>query len=140
MENMEAREKSALGLDANVTALLGYIVWVIALVSIIMEKNNRFVRFHAIQSLAYQVSMAILFGALGILQAIMTVLFGVAAAAAGSSGGAGIGIIFSLLSVLIWLVVPLLAVIGVILAAVKAYQGQMFKLPIIGNLAEKWSA
>jgi uncharacterized membrane protein len=140
MENMEAKEKSALGLDANVTALLGYIIWVIALISIIMEKNNRFVRFHAIQSLAYQVSVGILFAVLGILQAILTVVFGVAAAAAGSAAGGAVGIIFYLLSLLIWMVVPLLALIGVILAAVKAYQGQMFKLPIIGNLAEKWSA
>ena len=139
MENMEARQKSALGLDANVTALLGYIIWVIALISIIMEKNNRFVRFHAIQSLAYQVAMGVLFAALGILQAILTVVFGVAAAAAGDVAG-GVGIIFTLLSVLIWMVVPLLALVGVILAAVKAYQGQMFKLPILGNLAEKWSA
>jgi uncharacterized membrane protein len=140
MENMESKQKSALGLDANVTALLGYIIWVIALISILMEKENRFVRFHAIQSLAYNVAIGVIFAALGILQAILTVIFGVAAAAAGSAAGGLIGIIFTLLSVLIWMVLPLLALIGIILAAVRAYQGQMYKLPIIGNLAEKWSA
>ena len=38
-------QKSALGLDGNVTALLGYIIWIIALVSLIIEKEtgNRFI-------------------------------------------------------------------------------------------------
>ena len=139
MENMESKQKSAIGLDGNLAALLGYLIWVIALVNIIIEKENRFVRFHAIQALAYHVALGIIFAALGIVQAILTIVLGVAASAAGSAGG-GIGILFTLLSGLIWLVVPLLALIGIIVAAVKAYQGQMYKLPVIGNLAEKWSA
>ena len=41
---------------------------------------------------------------------------------------------------LIWLVfwlIAMLCLVGLILAAVKAYQGKKFKLPIIGNIAEK---
>ena len=40
-----------------------------------------------------------------------------------------------------WLVVMVIflgAFIGMIFAAVKAYQGAMFKLPIIGGMADKW--
>ena len=130
--------KSALGLDGNVAALLGYIIWVIALISVIMEKENRFVRFHAIQALLYNAAFIVLYVVLAIVQIIITVVFGVAAAAAGDAGGA-IGLILSLISLLIWMVVPLIMLIGIILAAIKAYQGQMYKLPIIGNLAEKWA-
>jgi uncharacterized membrane protein len=41
----------------------------------------------------------------------------------------------SLLALIAWL--PLLG--GVIYAAYKAYGGEMAKLPIVGNLAEKWA-
>ena len=129
---------SALGLDGNVAALLGYIIWVIALISVIMEKENRFVRFHAIQALLYNAAFIVLYIALAIVQIVITVIFGVAAAAAGDAGGA-IGLVLSLISLLIWMVVPLIMLIGIILAAIKAYQGQMYKLPIIGNMAEKWA-
>ena len=40
---------------------------------------------------------------------------------------------------LLWLVFIVLYFLGLILAAVKAYQGTMFKLPIIGNMAAKWA-
>jgi uncharacterized membrane protein len=130
--------KSALGLDGNIAALLGYIIWIIALISIIMEKENRFVRFHAIQALLYNAAFIVLYIVLAIVQVVIGVVFGVAAAAAGDAGGA-IGLILSLISILIWMVVPVIMLIGIILAAIKAYQGQMYKLPIIGNMAEKWA-
>ena len=136
--SMNNTGKSALGLDGNVAALLGYIIWVIALISVIIEKENKFVRFHAIQALLYQAAMIVLFVVLAILQVIVMIIFGVAAAAAGDVGGV-VGLVVSLISGLIWIVVPLLALVGIILAAVKAYQGQMYRLPIIGNMAAKWA-
>lgn len=132
--------KAALGgLDGNVAALLGYIIWVIALISVIMEKENRFVRFHAIQALLYNAAFIVLYIVLAILQFFVMIIFGVAAAAAGEAGGM-VGLILWVFSLLIWMVVPVIMLIGLILAAVKAYQGQMYKLPIIGNMAEKWAA
>jgi len=130
--------KSALGLDGNVAALLGYIIWVIALISIIMEKENRFVRFHAIQALLYDAAFVVLYIVLAIVQVLVMALSVGAAAAAGDAGGA-IGLILWLISLLIWMVVPLIMLIGLIFAAVKAFQGQMYKLPIVGNMAEKWA-
>ena len=41
--------KSALGLDGNVAAAIGYPIGIIAIISLIMEKENRFVKFHALQ-------------------------------------------------------------------------------------------
>jgi uncharacterized membrane protein len=29
--------------------------------------------------------------------------------------------------------------VAVVFAAIKAYQGQLFKLPVIGDMADKWS-
>ena len=62
-----------------------------------------------------------------------------AASAASSSAGGAIGGIISMLFGLIWLVVILAYVGGLIFAAVKSYQGVLFKLPIIGNMADKFA-
>lgn len=128
--------KSALGLDGNVAAALGYPIGIIAIISLIMEKENSFVKFHAIQSLCFHVGMIILMIVLWILGVIMLV-GGAAASAATESGAVGglVGMLFGLL----WLVFIVLYFLGLILAAVKAYQGTMFKLPIIGNMAAKWA-
>jgi uncharacterized membrane protein len=128
--------KSALGLDGNVAAALGYPIGIIAIISLIMEKENRFVKFHALQSLCFHVGMVILMIALWIIGIVL--MFAGFAAAAATETGAAAGLA-SMLFGLLWVVFIVLYFVGLILAAVKAYQGAMFKLPIIGNLAAKWA-
>jgi uncharacterized membrane protein len=70
---------------------------------------------------------------------IIGIVLGVAAAAANSSAGSGLAGIFGLLSFLIWMLILVAYIGGLILAAVKAYNGLLYKLPIVGNLAEKWT-
>ena len=127
--------KSALGLDGNIAAALGYPIGIIALISLIMEKENRFVKFHALQSLLLHVAMIVLMIALWII-GVIVVIGGAAAAAATESGAVG-GLVGMLLG-LLWLVFIVVYILGLILSAVKAYQGAMFKLPIIGNMADNW--
>ena len=43
-------QKSALGLDGNITTLIGYLIPLVALILIFIEKDNKFVRFHSFQS------------------------------------------------------------------------------------------
>ena len=136
--------KSALGMDGNVAALLGYIFWPIALVNLIAEKDNQFVRFHAVQKLFFIlfniIIFFVLFFAFFILSFVIMLIAGVAASTAGDVGGA-IGMIISFIAMLIWIVLPLIfaliILLGLILCAVKAYQGEPFKLPIIGRFASK---
>jgi uncharacterized membrane protein len=68
---------------------------------------------------------------------IVLLIAGMAASAATNSGAAGglVGMLFGL----IWLVVIVAYIGGLILAAVKAYGGNYFKLPVIGNMAEKFA-
>jgi uncharacterized membrane protein len=129
--------KSALGLDGNVAAALGYPIGIIAIISLIMEKETRFVKFHALQSILLHVAVFVLMIAVWILTIVLAIA-GAAASAASSAGGA-VGGIVGLLFTLIWLVVVVAYIGGLIFAAVKSYQGNMFKLPIIGNMAEKWT-
>lgn len=129
--------KSALGLDGNIAAALGYPVGIIAIICLIMEKENRFVKFHALQSILLHVLFVILAIAVWLLTIVL--MIGAAAASAASSAGGAAGGIVGLLFSLVWLIVVVAYIGGLIFAAVKAYGGNYFKLPIIGNMAEKWS-
>lgn len=123
------------GLDPKVAAALSYI-WIVGLIFFFIEKENRFVRFHAMQSIIFGIANSVIMIALAILASILTVVFGVGGAMVGGGGGA----IMSLLVSLIWLlfsVAGLLLFLGLVFSAYKAYQGEKFKLPVIGNMAEK---
>jgi uncharacterized membrane protein len=123
--------KTALGLDANIGALLCYLGNLIcalgliySIIVLVTDKTNKLTRFHAFQS--------ILLSAVGIIIAfIFGTVFGVAAAA--NSG------ILSGLGGLLYMIVALAVFAGMVYSAIKAYQGEIFKLPIIGDLADKWS-
>lgn len=105
--------KTSLGLDKNISAFLCYLLgWVSGLVIILIEKKDSFVRFHAMQSI-------ITFGALTILSIISASML-------------------YFLSFIISLI-NLLGIVLWILLMVKAYQGEKFMLPVIGELAEGWS-
>lgn len=116
-------QKSALGLDANITALIGYIIWIVALIEVIIEKENKFARFHAFQALFYWAAVLIVYIGLIFIMAFLAFISGTLA---------------SLLSLLIFLF-GLAVLGGVIFLAVKSYQGETVKLPVIGEMAEKWS-
>jgi len=128
--------KSALGLDGNLAAALGYPIGIIAIICLIMEKENRFVKFHALQSILLHVAFIVVAIALWIIGFVL-IIAGVAAGAATSSGA--VGSLLGMLIGLIWLVVIVAYLGGLIFAAVKSYQGNEFKLPVIGNMAEKFA-
>jgi uncharacterized membrane protein len=111
-------DKTALGMDAKIASALGYPIGLIAIIMIIIEKENRFARFHAMQSLLFHVACIVIFIVLGILLAILSAI---------SSYLGILGLIFPLL----WLAY----FAGLIYCAYKAYQGELFKLPFIGDIA-----
>jgi uncharacterized membrane protein len=118
---METKDlgKTSTGIQANVAGLLSYVLgWVTGLIFFLIEKENKFVRFHALQSI-------IVFGALCVFQIVIGAFMAI--------GLSFIAPLFSLVTSL----VALLAVVLWILLMIKAYQGEMFKLPIAGDIAEK---
>ena len=125
--------KSSTGLDENVAALLTYIAtWVSGLVFFLIEKNSRLVRFHAMQ--------AILLGATAIVGAIIlwiawvvvTLVLAQIADILGTLSGLVIGLLIG--------VFYLGILVAWVMCLIKAYQGQFYKLPVLGNFAEKFSA
>jgi uncharacterized membrane protein len=128
-----APAKSSTGLDENIAALLSYVFgWVSGLIFFLIEKDSRLVRFHAMQSLLLN-AVAIVFGiAIWVLSFILLIITSQIS-----------GLLSTLISVITGLVAFVFFIgilIGVILCLIKAYQGQFFKLPIVGNFAEKFSA
>ncbi len=112
--------KTSTGLDQGVSVLLAYLFgWIGGLIFFLIEKENRFVRFHAMQSILLSVTFIVLWIALTI--------FGL------------IPVIGWLISVLLIPVMFLGNVALVIVLIVKAYQGQWFKLPVLGDYADKFS-
>jgi uncharacterized membrane protein len=126
MEN----QKSALGLDGNVTALIGYLIGIVALVLIFIEKDNKFVRFHAIQSVLWAVVFVVSIFAIVILGMILGFALGMVSE--------GLVMVVGLLAMLLYIGVFLGFFGGLIFAAIKAFGGAEFKLPIVGNMAQKW--
>lgn len=126
MQNMN--DKTALGLDANVGAMLCYlpvcgINLIYSIIVLVTDKTNKIVRFHAFQSLLLLAAYFV--GVVAVL-IVATVLAQIS------------GLLGGLFSILTWLFV--IAFIGLsIYGCIKAYQGGDFKLPIIGDLADKWS-
>ncbi len=117
------------GLDQNMAAMLCYLTMIccglgiiVSLVFFITEKTSRFVRFHALQALflaGLSIALSIVFSILQVI--LVSADLGVVAL--------GLGIIRLLIG---------LALLGVcILCGIKANQNQMFKLPVLGDLAEK---
>ena len=103
-------EKTSAGLDANVAAALTYLVgFVTGIFFLLVEKENKFVRFHAMQSTLVFAGIV----ALDILLQIIPILGAL---------------------VVIFIVIPASAVLWLLLMF-KAYQGEEFKLPLVGQMA-----
>ncbi len=134
MQNPPPGQQSSMGLAPNVAAALAYI-WIVGLIFFFIEKENRFIKFHGMQSVLYGALWFVVFIALMIVGFVLAVVGGVASAAAGDGGI--ISLLVWLISLVVWLIVPILYVGGLILGAVKGFQGQAFKFPLIGNMAEK---
>lgn len=129
MENYPATGKSAIGLDANLAAALGYPIGVLGLINFFIDKDNKFVRFHGIQSVLYSAIVGAVFTVVWILLAIIGMILSQISGAL----GALIGILYLLLF-LVFLVVWFGALLY---SGYRAYQGETFKLPVVGNFAEK---
>lgn len=112
------------GMTPNVAALLAYVVTPLtAILFLVLEPYNRdkFVRFHAFQSLFLGIAWVVLAIVLSIVTAIMGM----------------IPVVGWIIGVLLWPIF-LLAMFGLwILMMFKAYNNERFALPVIGKIAEQ---
>jgi len=107
----------------NLLAALAYITFIPATIFVLIEpfKRNRFIRFHSFQSIFLTAATIVIAFALRILYSVFTLIPVV---------GYLIAWLALAVAVLGWGILWLVLL-------VKAFQGQTFRLPFIGSLAEK---
>ena len=116
-ESIEAEQKQeksqdipSLNLPQNVACTLCYaLFWITGIIFLVLEKKDKAVNFHAIQSIVF-------FGGLALLSACLSWI-----PYAGGFFGAAIGIV----AFIFWIVLM-----------VKSYQGVIYKVPLAGDIAE----
>ncbi len=111
MNTTPSPEKSSTGLEANLAGALTYLLGPITgILFLVLEKDSKFVRFHAMQS-------TITFLALFV-----------------------VSVVLSMIPFLGWLVLVFVQLGSIVLwvfLMFKAFQGEKFKLPTIGDMAER---
>ncbi len=105
-------DKSSTGLNENIAGLLCYVLgWVSGIVFLLLERESKFVKFHAVQSI-------IVFGVLSVVNSALDWI---------PVLGLIVGIISGILAFVLW-----------ILLMVKASQGERYKIKWAGDYAERW--
>ena len=122
---------TSMGMAPNVAAGCSYIVtWITGLVFFLSEKQNKFVRFHAMQAICLGVLAAVL----GFVYSFLIAGAAAAAVASPNAAAGGMGIM-GMVFMVIWLAFFVLWIVCLI----QAFTGKWFKIPVIGDLAMKWS-
>ncbi|HLX40747.1 MAG TPA: hypothetical protein VKR42_09445 [Ktedonobacteraceae bacterium] len=112
---------STMGLDPKTAAGLSYLgIWITGIIFFVLEKQNRFVRFHAMQSILF-------FGGISVLDFILRI----AESFTPDLLSLGLGCLAAILG--------LAAFVGWIVLMINAFQGKYFKLPIVGDYAERYA-
>lgn len=110
---LSASEKSSTGLDANIAGMLAYFV-IPAFIFLLMKETSRFVRYHSMQAII-----------LWVASILISIVLSVAARIP----------FIGLLVLPIWMLVALGMFIVWVICLIKAFQGDEFKLPILGDIA-----
>ena len=115
-------QATSTGLDPKLAGLLCYILGIVTgIIFFLIEKTNAVVRFHAAQSIVFSGFTIALWIVLTIVSLILY------------SISWTLGNLFNLITLLIWLG---LFIVWIVLL-VKGYSGQKWKLPVVGDMAER---
>jgi len=116
----DSKKKSSTGMEAKTAVLVshvGFLIgagWLSGLIIYLLEKDNKFVRFHAMQSIVIGVAEVILYIIAGILTVVLIGAF---------------------CFPIIWVAALVIRIIIIM----KANQGEYYKFPWLGDMAEKWA-
>jgi uncharacterized membrane protein len=107
---MEEKARSSTGLDENVAGLLCYLFgFITGIIFLVVEKESKFVKFHAMQSTITFLSLFVISVILGFIPIIGLLVYPI-----------------WILSLILWL-----------LLMIKALRGERYALPIVGKMAEE---
>jgi len=125
--------KTSMNMEENIAGLLCYVLtWLTGIIFYFLEKENKFVRFHALQSVITFLPLTILgwlFGWLGAPKLVYGSYYGY-------TGPIGVNEGIPALIYLSWIIWAIMVILWIILM-IKAYQGEKSNLPVVGDIAEK---
>ena len=103
--------KTSSGIQPNVAGLLAYVLGLVTgIIFLVIEKENKFVRFHAVQAIVLSLGLTVGGVVLGLLPVI----------------GVALSLLINLGGLALWIV-----------CMIKAYQGELFRIPVVGDIASK---
>ncbi|MBW3660301.1 MAG: DUF4870 domain-containing protein [Gemmatimonadetes bacterium] len=118
-------ETTSTGLDPKLAGLLCYILGIVTgLIFFLIEKANQTVRFHAAQSIVFSIAWIVVWVVLGVLGIVLGQISWT------------LGNLFGIVSLLVWLG---LFIVWIVLL-IKGYSGEKWKLPVLGDIAERMAA
>ncbi|MBD3390334.1 DUF4870 domain-containing protein [Candidatus Micrarchaeota archaeon] len=112
------------GNESNLLAAAGYIIGIIAIIMYLVKKEDKFLRFHSMQSILLWVGTFVIAIVLWIISAIISMIPAIGV----------IGCVFGLLATVIWLI----ALVAALYCAYKAFNGKRYELPYLGPMARKY--
>lgn len=124
-ESADLTGTTSTGVDPRLSALLCYTAWWLSgLIFLFIEQQHRTVRFHAAQSL-------VLFGGASVLIALLTALSIAMLMVSGAAFQAARMLVYGtwIAAVGVWLVLMY-----------RTYQGETWRVPLVGSLAAKLAA
>lgn len=113
-------KKSTTGMEPKVAALISHVGapvgagWLSGLIIYLLEKENRFVKFHAMQSLV-----------IGVAEAILYIISG-----------------FLMFAIIGFICIPVIWIASLVIRIIivmKANNGEYYKFPWLGNMADNWT-
>ena len=105
-------EIMALGLSRNIEGVLCYLLgWISGLIFLLLEKEDDFIRFHAMQSFITFLSLNIIAVIISIIPVIGKIIYA----------------LINIFIIVLWIV-----------GMFKAYNGEKYKFPVFGDIAEKY--
>jgi uncharacterized membrane protein len=111
---MENNKKTSVGMDENIEAALSYFLgFLTGILFFVLEKENKFVKFHAMQSIVVFMALFVINMVLGIILSI------------------------SIVGIMLFPLIYLIEMVLWLFLMYKAYKGEKFMLPVVGDIAEK---
>ncbi len=120
-EPPQPRPPAASGLQPNLAALFSYVLgFITGIIFLMIEpyKRDKFVRFHAFQSIFFSLAYFVVWISLGIIDVALP---------------------HFLVWMILWPIIALGFFVLWLVLLFKAYNNERFKLPVIGDMAEKYA-
>ena len=103
---------TSMNMEPNTAAGLSYFTWIAGLIFFLVEKQNRFVRFNAMQEILLTVTWFV---------AYIVIAF------------------IPIIGLILWPIIGLVGFVLWLICVINAFQGKYFKLPILGDYAERFA-